>query len=183
MKKYLFAFVACIIYLIIFNVAVVAIGKNVKDLGTLWLLLFLGSPILGIWKFVLGVFSETTSPVNVNEIDDVKIKNKYKELIRYFDTFDLHNKPKVLANQPNLYKMGWMGSSTIMNISLSETDNMLNIICDMDYNYENLKKRGLDVSKLTNVKTHKTFKFDSNLSQAEIIQSFSVDFENLLETN
>ena len=103
-------------------------------------------------------------------------------MIGYFDTFDLYNKPTVLVDKPDLYKMGWKGDTSIMNIALSEINNILNITCEMDRNYDNLKIRGIDVSKLSSIKTLKTFNYHSSLSQEEIIQQFSVDLENLMES-
>ena len=52
----------------------------------------------------------------------------------------------------------------------------------MDHNYDSLKRRGIDVSKLSSIKTLKTFNYHSSLSQEEIIQQFSVDLENLMES-
>ena len=112
----------------------------------------------------------------------IKIKDKYQQLIEYFDTFDLYNKPIVLVDKPELYKMGWKGDTSIMNIALSEINNSLNITCEMDHNYDSLKRRGIDVSKLSSIKTLKTFNYHSSLSQEEIIQQFSVDLENLMES-
>ena len=112
----------------------------------------------------------------------IKIKDKYQQLIGYFDTFDLYNKPTVLVDKPDLYKMGWKGDTSIMNIALSEINNIINITCEMDRNYDNLKIRGIDVSKLSSIKTLKTFNYHSSLSQEEIIQQFSVDLENLMES-
>ena len=94
----------------------------------------------------------------------------------------IYTTSQLLVDKPDLYKMGWKGDTSIMNIALSEINNILNITCEMDRNYDNLKIRGIDVSKLSSIKTLKTFNYHSSLSQEEIIQQFSVDLENLMES-
>ncbi len=183
MKKYIFAVIACLIYILLLNVILSAFGTSFKKIGLILKFILLVAPVMGIWKFFTEV-KEQIQNITVSSEKEViiKIKDKYQQLIGYFDTFDLYNKPTVLVDKPDLYKMGWKGDTSIMNIALSEINNILNITCEMDRNYDNLKIRGIDVSKLSSIKTLKTFNYHSSLSQEEIIQQFSVDLENLMES-
>lgn len=113
------------------------------------------------------------------------IKKKYKELISYFDDFDLYNPPKVLQEDSNWYVLGWVGYSRIYNVTIFEVVNNVHIIFETAANKETMKREGLNqhqINELSSKLSKKLeWKFPNTMLQSEIIQSVSKDIETKLD--
>lgn len=107
------------------------------------------------------------------------IKVKYKELIKYFDTFDTNKKPQIIEDKPNSYVIGWAGYSTISNISFQEINNYLFVDYKSQYNMLTLKREGVDIKKLPKLKKLE-WKFDSEENQYFMIKVIEHDFNKML---
>lgn len=73
--SYIVAVLACIAYLILFNVVLALLGGNFERLGILWKILFLWMPIVGIWKFVTSLAKKDENKKMEEIKDDPKPKN------------------------------------------------------------------------------------------------------------
>ena len=139
----------------------------------IWLLLIV---IIG---FVIYNFTKYTKEKNIDLGSVGGIKNKYKELINYFDDFDTNNLPRVLNNDVNFYQIGWAGATTLASISLFEVADKINIEFELQYNIPALKRNNIDDSSLPSTHKKKTWSYSNTISQVEIYNSVSREIEYL----
>lgn len=135
--------------------------------------------LLVIIGFVIYNFTKDTKVKNVELASQGGIKTKYKELISFFDDFDIQNHPTILNNNTNFYQMGWAGATTLASVSLFEVADKINIEFELQYNIPALKRNNIDVSSLPSIRKKKTWSYNNTLSQAEIFNSVAGEIEYL----
>ena len=138
--------------------------------------------ILGVIVFVIIIYN-FIKDVNAKEKELMLqggIKNKYRELISYFDDFDINKLPVILIDEPNFYQMGWSGQTTISSICLFEVGDSLNIEFKIDYNIPSLQRSGIDVKKLPSIYKKKTWRYSNKMDQFEIIHLFAEEIKDFI---
>ena len=108
------------------------------------------------------------------------IKNKYSELISYFDDFDMNNKPLILNDKINFYQIGWGGPTLISSLTFFEIHDNLNIKFEMRNNEEALKRKGININSVPKIDKYFTWKFISITPQNEMFSIMSSDISQLL---
>lgn len=96
------------------------------------------------------------------------IKNKYRELIGYFYSFDTNILPTILQDKPNFYQIGWAEARIVVNVTFFEIGENINIQLNVDYNRKKLDSMGIDVRELPPVRKEKYWKYNILMNQREI---------------
>lgn len=139
----------------------------------IWIVLIM---IIG---FVIYNFTKDMKEKNAELESQGGIKQKYSELISYFNSFDDNNLPKVLNNDVNFYQMGWAASTTLVSVCLYEVSDKLTIEFELQYNIPALKRNDIDVSRLPSIHKKKTWSYYNRMDQTEIFDSVSKEIEYL----
>lgn len=139
----------------------------------IWIVLIM---IIG---FVIYNFTKDMKEKNAELESQGGIKQKYSELISYFNSFDDNNLPKVLNNDVNFYQMGWAASTTLVSVCLYEVSDKLTIEFELQYNIPALKRNDIDVSRLPSIHKKKTWSYYNRMNQTEIFDSVSKEIEYL----
>lgn len=139
----------------------------------IWIVLIM---IIG---FVIYNFTKDMKEKNAELESQGGIKQKYSELISYFNSFDDNNLPKVLNNDVNFYQMGWAASTTLVSVCLYEVSDKLTIEFELQYNIPALKRNDIDVSRLPSIHKKKTWSYYNRMDQTEIFNSVSKEIEYL----
>lgn len=65
--SYIVAVLACIVYLVLFNVVLVLLGGNFEQLGVIWKILLLGVPILSLWRWITSLAKKSNENTEKSE--------------------------------------------------------------------------------------------------------------------
>lgn len=139
----------------------------------IWIVLIV---IIGL---VIYNFTKDTKAKNAKLASEGGIKNKYKELICFFDDFDNSQAPRELKNDTNFYQIGWAGATTLASICLFEVADKINIEFELQYNVPALKRNGINLSDLPSLHKKKTWSYNCTINQSEIYNSVSREIEDL----
>lgn len=139
----------------------------------IWIVLIV---IIGL---VIYNFTKDTKAKNAKLASEGGIKNKYKELICFFDDFDNSQAPRELKNDTNFYQIGWAGATTLASICLFEVADKINIEFELQYNVPALMRNGIEVNNLPSNHKKKIWAHSNSMNQTEIYNLVSREIEYL----
>jgi|GEM_PF-1684388 len=131
-------------------------------------------------------FSKDTSAKKAELQKVGGIKEKYKELISYFDDFDLYKQPTIITNDTNNYEIGWAGNTSIITIRMFEVLENLHVIFTSKMNENEAKNMSQTLSneQINTIREHINKKYEWKLNtgmrQTEMIEIISNDIQKLL---
>lgn len=145
--------------------------------------LFIGSItpnsiIVLIFWFIKKRSEKNTAIQNNEQSENLHLKERYKELIRAFDDYDLYNKPIVLRDELNMFKMGWVGQTIKSDFWFNEVNRTLIVKYTLEYNTEALSKNGIKVEELPDINQELNWKFDiDTMGQIQMYSIISTDLK------
>lgn len=132
---------------------------------------------------ILGVYYLRSSKKNKDrQSETLHLKERYKELIRAFDEYDLYNKPIVLIDELNMFKMAWVGQTIKSDFWLNEVNRTLIVKYTLEYNAEALSKNGIKVEELPVINQELNWKFDiDKMGQIQMYSIISTDLKTKMD--
>jgi len=140
--------------------------------------------IIAILAFVLYLVFKFRSDMNAKNTELAEeggIKNKYKELIKSFDNYDVDKRPSILTDKVNNYEIGWLGQTTNTKLWLNEVHNSLYVRFTLKYNKRVLREMGININELPNLNEQLEWKFDSRMNQTEMQEIIMQDINTVMK--